>query len=193
MIRIGARRREGEPLVTRRTRCARCAGGAARGGAPALEAGAALVHDAAMESTVRRFSVPIRPRYGEVDAMGVVYHGHYLAYFDVGRTERMRALGCPYAALEARGYRLAVVDVGVRYRSPARYDEDLSLAVAITHVGGATVAFAYELQRAASVLASGHTRLGCLDPSNRPTRLPADAFAALRRGMDEDQEASKAS
>jgi len=138
------------------------------------------------------FSVPIRPRYGEVDSMGVVYHGHYLAYFDVGRTERMRALGCRYADLEARGFRLAVVEVGVRYLRPARYDEDLRLGVSVTGVGGATVAFDYELRRGDEDLARGHTRLGCLDADNRPVRMPDDAAAALRRGMDEDAEASKA-
>jgi len=127
--------------------------------------------------------VPIRPRYGEVDAMGVVYHAHYLVYFDVGRTEWMRAAGIPYAGLEARGFRLVVVDVGLRYLRPARYDEELSLATRVTEVGGASVLFAYELRGPAGLLATGHTRLGCLDRDNRPVRLPSDALALLRAGI----------
>jgi len=127
--------------------------------------------------------VPIRPRYGEVDAMGVVYHAHYLVYFDVGRTEWMRAAGIPYAGLEARGYRLVVVDVGLRYLKPARYDEELSIATRVTEVGGASVLFAYELRGPAGLLATGHTRLGCLDHGNRPVRLPQDALTCLRRGI----------
>lgn len=127
--------------------------------------------------------VPIRPRYGEVDSMGVVYHACYLVYFDVGRTEWMRAAGLPYAGLEARGFRLAVVDAGVRYLRGARYDEDLRLHTRLTEVGGATVTFTYELRGPAGLLATGHTRLGCLDISNRPARLPADARAALSRGI----------
>ena len=126
--------------------------------------------------------VPIRPRYGEVDAMGVVYHAHYLVYFDVGRTEWMRAAGAPYAQLEARGFKLVVVDVGIRYLKPARYDEELTLATRVTDVGGATVRFAYELRGPAGLLATGHTRLGCLDRDNRPVRLPKDTLECLRRG-----------
>lgn len=126
------------------------------------------------------FSVPIRPRYGEVDSMGIVYHGHYLAYFDVGRTELMRSLGSPYAALEDRGFRLAVVDAAVRYKRPAHYDEDLELFVWISRVGGATVEFEYRLEHSdRGTLATGRTKLGCLDTTNRPTRLPADVFGAL--------------
>ena len=127
--------------------------------------------------------VAIRPRYGEVDSMGVVYHAHYLAYFDVGRTEWMRTAGTPYAELERRGFRLAVVQVDVRYLRPAHYDEELALTTSVTEVGGASVLFVYELRGAAGLLATGHTRLGCLDRENRPVRLPLDALACLRRGM----------
>lgn len=134
-------------------------------------------------TSMSEFVVPIRPRYGEVDSMGVVYHAHYLVYFDVGRTEWMRAAGTPYAEVERRGYRLVVVDAAVRYLRPARYDEALSLAVAAPEVGGASVTFSYELRGPSGVLATGHTRLGCLDRNNRPVRLPPETLAALRRGI----------
>jgi acyl-CoA thioester hydrolase len=137
--------------------------------------------------------VRLRPRYGEVDSMGVVYHAHYLVYFDVGRCEWLRAAGVPYAEVERRGFRLAVVDAGVRYLRPAHYDEELSVATRLEGVGAATVRFAYELRSgelrsgeprgAAGLLATGHTRLGCLDTRNRPTRLPPEILAVLRRGI----------
>jgi acyl-CoA thioester hydrolase len=127
--------------------------------------------------------VRLRPRYGEVDSMGVVYHAHYLQYFDIGRTEWMRAAGAPYADVERRGFRLAVVDVGVRYLRPAVYDEELAVATRLEHVGGASVHFTYEVRGEAGLLATGHTRLGCLDQQNRPVRLPADTLAILRRGI----------
>ncbi|MHC4845371.1 MAG: acyl-CoA thioesterase [Planctomycetota bacterium] len=127
--------------------------------------------------------VPIRPRYGEVDSMGVVYHANYLIYFDVGRTEWLRAHGADYAELEQRGYRLAVVDAGVRYLLPARFDEELALAVCLAHLGRASVTFRYALRNAAGeLLAEGHTRLGCLNLENRPTRLPSDTYETLVRG-----------
>ena len=135
--------------------------------------------------------VTIRPRYGEVDSMGVVYHARYLEYFDVGRTEWMRAAGLPYADLEQRGFRLAVVDVGVRYLRGARYDQPLRLHTRVAEVGGATVTFTYEVRAGGDVLATGHTRLGCLDTSNRPARLPPDARAALARGMSASQPPSE--
>ena len=127
--------------------------------------------------------VRLRPRYGEVDSMGVVYHAHYLQYFDIGRTEWMRAAGMPYADVERRGYRLAVVDVGVRYLRPAVYDEELAVATRLEHVGGASLNFTYEVRGEAGLLVTGHTRLGCVDRNNRPIRLPAETLAVLRRGI----------
>ncbi len=114
--------------------------------------------------------------------MGVVYHAQYLVYFDVGRTEYMRERGAPYAALEARGFQLVVVDVGVRYRHPARYDELLQLSTRLADLGPASVLFEYELRGPGGrLLATGHTRLGCLGSHGRPTRLPDDVFEALAR------------
>jgi acyl-CoA thioester hydrolase len=115
--------------------------------------------------------------------MGIVYHGNYLVYFDVGRTEWLRAAGSDYAELERRGYRLAVVDAALQYRRPAHFDEELRLAVSVQQVGRATVTFRYELRSlAGELLVTGHTRLGCLDTSHRPTGLPEDTVASLRRG-----------
>ena len=128
-------------------------------------------------------AVRVRPRYGEVDQMGVVYHAHYLVYFELGRTELMRELGADYAGIERRGLRLAVVEAGLRYLRPARYDEECLVETAVGEVGGARVRFDYVLRGPdGSVLATGFTRLGCLDRDNRPTRLPTDTRAALLRG-----------
>jgi acyl-CoA thioester hydrolase len=129
------------------------------------------------------FSVPIRPRYAEVDGMGIVYHANYLVYFDVGRTEYMRAAGSDYARLERDGYRLVVVDAGVRYLLPARFDEDLRLEVSLPELKRASLTFRYVLRDCrGATLATGHTRLGCLDARHRPVGLPAEALACLRRG-----------
>ncbi len=130
------------------------------------------------------FLVSIRPRYGEVDSMGFVYHAHHLVYFDIGRTEFMRAHGVVYADLERRGFRLPVVDVSLEYRRPAHYDQELEVAVWLEDLGRASVVFRYELWDAEGVvLASGSTRLGCIAADGRPTALPADAHAALSAGL----------
>jgi acyl-CoA thioester hydrolase len=138
------------------------------------------------------FEVSLRPRYSEVDAMGVVYHANYLVYFDVGRTEYLRAAGSDYAQLERDGYRLVVVDVGVQYLRPARFDQRLGLAVELAELRGASLTFRYTLRdEHGVVLATGHTRLGCLDARYRPTRLPAATLACLRRGSPAAARASE--
>lgn len=114
--------------------------------------------------------------------MGVVYHAHYLVYFELGRTEWMRAQGMPYASIEDRGLRLAVIDASVRYMRPAMYDQQISVATTVSAVAGASVMFNYELRdESGATLATGSTRLGCLDTNHRPTRLPADIMQALGR------------
>ena len=132
---------------------------------------------------MHEFIVPIRPRYGEVDQMGVVYHAHYLVYFELGRTEYMRSLGASYASIEAAGQRLVVVDAALQFRRPARYDQELVVATQLTQVAGASITFTYELRDAeGTILARGHTRLGCLDESHRPVRLPPELRARLSAG-----------
>ncbi len=138
------------------------------------------------------FLVSIRPRYGEVDSMGVVYHAHYLVYFEIGRTEYMRAHGASYAALEREGYRLAVVDASVQYKRPAMYDQELEVAVWLSQLGRATATFRYELwDQEGHVLASGQTRLGCINAQNRPVALPAATYQALAAGMKPDASSSE--
>ena len=117
--------------------------------------------------------------------MGVVYHAHYLVYFELGRTEFMRARGISYASIEERGIRLAVIDARIHYRRPALYDQEISVVTTVSAMGGASVVFDYELREGTgSTLATGSTRLGCLDTRHRPTRLPADIVEALGRSND---------
>ena len=71
--------------------------------------------------------VQTRVRYAETDQMGVVYHSNYIIYFELGRTEAMRRIGITYSELEKRGYGLAVIETGARYRSAARYDDLLTI------------------------------------------------------------------
>ena len=65
----------------------------------------------------------VRVNYSETDQMGVVYHARYLVWLDIARTEHLRLSGMSYRELEAAGLRLAVSEVAVRYRQPARYDD----------------------------------------------------------------------
>ena len=122
--------------------------------------------------------------------MGVAWHGHYLAWFELGRTELMRNLGCPYGHLEdERNVRFPVIEVGARYRSPARYDERLRVDTRLVHVGHARVRFDYEVARESDgkVLASGFSEHASVDAAGRPVRLPRDISLALNRGGGSDE------
>ncbi len=125
----------------------------------------------------------LQVRYGETDQMGVVYHANYLVYFEEGRTRLMEALGLPYAELERRGFGLVVRKAGLRFRAPARYAEQLTVRTRIERIGGASVAFEYEVLRAADglALAEGSTELACVDlrKEARPVCMLPEELRAL--------------
>ncbi len=119
----------------------------------------------------------LRVRYGETDRMGVVYHANYLVYMEEGRTRLMAARGCSYAELEERGWGLVVRRAELRFRAPARYNEELIVRTAVSSVGGASVSFVYEVARGldGTQLVQGMTELACvsLAPGDgRPVMLP---------------------
>ncbi len=80
--------------------------------------------------------------------MGVVYHANYLVWFEIGRVEMLRELGFAYRQLEIdEDCALPVVEVTCRYRSPARYDEELELETRLLAWRGSVLKFAYQLRR----------------------------------------------
>lgn len=125
----------------------------------------------------------LRVRYGETDQMGVVYHANYLVYMEDGRTRLMAARGCSYAEIERQGWGLVVRKAALRYRAPARYDEELRVRTRVERLGAASVTFAYEVDRPADGvrLAEGSTELACvrLDAGARPCMLPEPLRALL--------------
>lgn len=117
----------------------------------------------------------LRVRYPETDRMGVVYHAHYLVWFELGRTELMRELGCAYGELEDRqGLFFPVVEAQVRYLAPARYDELVTVRTRLAGVDGVRIRFEYELVREADGhrLARGATLHAAVGRDGRPVRLP---------------------
>ena len=127
------------------------------------------------------FECALRVRYAETDQMGVVYHANLFAYFEVGRTELLRAVGPPYRDLEARGFLLAVVEAALEYRRPIRYDAPLKVRTRLTALGPASVAFAYEVVHAETgeIHARGSTRHACVSPEGRPLPLPGEVRDSL--------------
>lgn len=66
---------------------------------------------------------PIRVRYQETDQMGVVFHGNYVTWFEIGRTEWIRNIGYSYSEIESKGLLFPVIDLAVSYVQPAKYDD----------------------------------------------------------------------
>ena len=125
----------------------------------------------------------VRVRYAETDQMGVVYHANYLVWFEVGRVELMRQMGQDYKSMEQEGFGIAVVEANARYKSPARYDDELIVKTHIDHVRGSILRFAYGIYRAADdvLLCEGTTTHIVVDRSMKRTTLPprlAELFRA---------------
>ncbi len=131
-----------------------------------------------------KFTTTLRVRYAETDQMGVVYHGNYFAWFEVGRVELLRSLGFTYAALEAEGCGLPVVEVSCRYRLPARYDDLLTIETAVKAMRGSIVLFAYRTLRGNELLAEAETKHVAVDRNLRPRKLPEREYAAILAILD---------
>ena len=91
-------------------------------------------------------TIKFRVRYGETDQMGVVYHGAYPAYFEMGRTEWLRNLGVTYRWMEEHDVMLPVVDLSIRYKLGARYDDLLLLTTRLRENPSYKITFDYYLK-----------------------------------------------
>lgn len=114
----------------------------------------------------------IRVRYQETDAMGVLHHANYLTYFEMGRTELLRTTGFDYRKVEESGIFMVIVEIGCRYRRPARYDDVLRLRTMLKRVTAAKIQHEYQLFRNDELLAEAHSTLACVDRDGRLQRVP---------------------
>lgn len=121
---------------------------------------------------IREHDIQIRVRYQETDAMGVLHHANYFTYFELGRTELLRANGVAYRDLEDQGVLMVIVKIGASYKRPARYDDLLRLRTRTVRVTAAKIEHAYELFRGEELLAEGHSTLACVDRQGTVLRVP---------------------
>ena len=126
----------------------------------------------------------VRVRYVETDQMGVVYHSNYLIWFEVGRVEFIRQLGLNYRQMEEEdGCGISVVDAHVRFRAPARYDDELVIETRLLAARGAVIKFGYCILRETDgvLLCEGETVHVCVGKNMKKRSLPpkyAERFAA---------------
>jgi acyl-CoA thioester hydrolase len=116
--------------------------------------------------------VQVEVRYAETDMMGIVYHGSYLPWFEIGRTTLLKEHGLSYRELEAAGYRLPVLEVGVKFLKPALYDDTLTIITTMAEKPVLRIQLAYEVYRGGELLATGQTAHAFIDREGRPVRPP---------------------
>jgi acyl-CoA thioester hydrolase len=122
-------------------------------------------------------------RYAETDMMGIVYHGNYLPWFEIGRTTLLKEMGLPYRQLEADGYRLPVLEVAVKYLRPAVYDDTLTIITKMKEKPALRIRLEYEVYRGTELLATGQTMHAFVDREGRPVRPPAHVVAAMNKAF----------
>jgi acyl-CoA thioester hydrolase len=117
--------------------------------------------------------ISIRVRYAETDRMGLLHHANYLVYFEQGRTELLRSLGLTYKELEDQGFLLVLSKIEIQYRSPARYDDLLTLRTTVIRTTAVRIDHGYQLFRDEKLLAEGTSTLACVDREGKLQELPA--------------------
>lgn len=118
-------------------------------------------------------------RYAETDMMGVVYHGSYFPWFEIGRTTLLKEMGLPYRKLEAEGYLLPVLEAAAKYIRPAVYDDALTIVTTLREKPILRIRLEYEVLRGEELLATGFTVHAFVDRQGKPIRPPASVVAVM--------------
>lgn len=118
--------------------------------------------------------ISLRPRYGEVDQMGYVYHANYVNYFHQARTELMRELGIEDSRLEVQNIMMPVISMNLRYHKPARYDEKLTITTKLLELPSTRMNFEFEARNELGErICSAESTVVFVDShSRKPIRAP---------------------
>ena len=114
----------------------------------------------------------IRVRYAETDRMGLLHHANYLVYFEQARTELLRQQGLTYRDMEDKGFFLVITNVEVKFKSPARYDDVLSIKTTVARTTPVRIEHTYEVTCEGRAVAEGRTTLACVDRAGKLQALP---------------------
>ena len=127
------------------------------------------------------FSTPVRVRFADTDAQGVAHNSAYVVWFEVARVEYLREFAGGYQALRDQGIEALVLESRIRYRIPARFDDELVVHTRCVGPRGARFRYEYAIVRGDELLADGHTEHACVDAVTfRPTRVPEWLAEAIR-------------
>lgn len=137
---------------------------------------------------MKSFETRIRVEYHHTDQMGIVHHSNYVKFFEVARTEWLRQAGLTYAEMERRGVMMPIVDVQIKYRQPAYYDELIKVKAIVEEMPMARMTFKYEIRGEDDRdIATGLTTLGFIDKiTRRPHRAPAWLLEVVEREFNRE-------
>jgi acyl-CoA thioester hydrolase len=124
---------------------------------------------------MKEYQFSVRVRYAETDQMGVVYHGNYAQYFEMGRVEWLRNMGVSYKWMEENGIMLPVVSLTINYKKPARYDDLLTVKTIFKSQTSVKIEFDYEIyNEKQELLTTGYSMLVFVDmKTSKPTIPPS--------------------
>lgn len=143
-----------------------------------------LVATTPLDPVAARSLVRVRVRFGETDLMGIVHHGSYVAYLEVARVEWLRRRGVTYAAWAEQGLHLPVVELALKYRAPARFDDELEVETTLGELRSASLRYDYRLVRVSdgTLCTEGSTRLACVNDDHVLRRFTPAVTEVLTRG-----------
>jgi acyl-CoA thioester hydrolase len=128
---------------------------------------------------INKFS--FRVRYGETDQMGVVYHGNYAQYLEIGRVEWLRSLGFSYKSMEESGVMLPVISLHVDFKKSATYDDEITVITKLKKVPAVRIEFDFEIRNQHDeLLVLANTVLVFMDiKTKRPIKCPSEILERI--------------
>ncbi|AKL97390.1 acyl-CoA thioesterase [Endomicrobium proavitum] len=126
----------------------------------------------------------LRIAYADTDTMGVVYYGNYLTFFERGRTEWLREIGLEYKEIEKRGFCFPVTYAECKYKSPAKYDDLITVETRLTDIGAASITCEYEVKCDDKLLAVGKTVHPFVNKDLKVVRFPKDIREIFEKNIE---------
>lgn len=124
--------------------------------------------------------VPVRVRYADTDKMGIVHHGSYPVYFEIGRSEYMREKGFTYRNFENEGYQLVVVNLEAKYYNSATYDDLLIVRTSVSDLKSRGLTFHYEVYKDGTLVVEGKTKHICINSERKSSSMPPHLLKILK-------------
>lgn len=137
------------------------------------------------DEKMKHCDIEVRVICADTDAMGIVYHANYLKWFEAVRNEFLREIGYPYTLLSEMGLSFPVVEAHLNYKSPAKYDDLISIRAEILELKAASIKMGYEIcnKKTGDLLVTGYTRSGVTNSALKPINMKK-SFPEFYKAME---------